>query len=240
MKSHIFFILLAVIAIAGVSVAFCIIQEPEYVQIKSDDGIVNIEGLTRQSRDVTVAVLGDYSYQIEPSSASFQQPLTLTFNLSQTHFNSTIAVYKYNQDLMMWEAVSSAIDPSAEEVVLEQSELGKYTIKQYSVIDAPDFVDTFDSVLTMAPKNTVGYELAVGFIDSNGSVIRISKKTQLGGCDGIVAHGNREELSQMERKTRVYVDSVEQEVDFLIIGRWFVDDEIGCKGGQVLMSTQEM
>ncbi|KKR22634.1 MAG: hypothetical protein UU40_C0007G0047 [Candidatus Uhrbacteria bacterium GW2011_GWD2_41_121] len=223
-----------------ISVAFCFMLEPEHILVQSADGVVKVEGLARESQDVSIDVIGNYLYKIEPAVSMLDQAMTITFDVSQAQFDFTIAVYKYNESLLMWEAVSSGIDPSVQEIVIDQSELGIYTVKQYVTIDVPDFLDTFGEILKMAPKNTVGYELATGFVTGDGSVIRISQKTELGGCDGIIFHGNKEEISQLERYARVYIDDVEQEVKFLIIGRWFVDETAGCDSGQVLGSVLEM
>lgn len=238
--SYSWLFILLIIILTVVSVAFCFIREPEYFVVQSADGVVEIEGLARESQDVNIEVLGNYLYQIEPSVGLLDQPATITFDVSQAQFNFTIAVYKYNESLLMWEAVSSGVDPSVEEIVIDQLQLGTYTIKQYVTIDVPDFLDTFAEILKMAPANAIGYELATGFVASDGSVIRLSEKTQLGGCDGLVSHGNREEISQLERRARVYINDVEQEVKFLIIGRWFIDEISGCESGQVFGVAEKM
>lgn len=239
-RSSSFLFILLIVIIAVISILFCFIREPEHLIIQSSDNVVKIEGLARESQEVSIQVLGNYLYQIEPSSGLLEQPLKITFDVSQAQFDFAIAVYKYNESLLMWEAVTPAIDASAQEIDIEQVKLGTYTIKQYVVVDVPDFLDTFEDILKMAPSNTVGYELATGFIAKDGSIIRLSEKTELGGCNGLVLRGNKEEISQQERRARVYIDDVEQEVKFLIVGRWFVDEILGCSSGQVLGPEKEM
>ncbi len=238
MKKHVFFISFIVIVVAVVSVLFCFVDEPEHIRVVSYDNIVEVDGFARESQDVNITVLGNGEYLIEPSNSTFENLMEVKFDISGNDFDNSVAIYKYNNDLMMWEAVSGAYDAYSDEIVIMQSEFGRYCVKEYVDIDLPDFVNTFDEVLSMAPENTVGYELAVGFAADDGSIIRISEKTQLGGCDGVVENGNRQELSQLERKMRVFVDSVEQELEFLVIGRWFVNDVSECESGQVLKTVR--
>lgn len=234
----ILFIILAVL-IVGISIGLFVVRDPEYTQVVSADGALTIEGLTREAQDIQIDVVGDYIYNISPSASAFIEPLTLTFNVAQAQFDFDIAVYKYNEDILMWEAISGAIDASAQEIVINQNVLGTYTIKEYADIDAPDFVNTYGDILLLSPDSTVGYEIALGFIAADGSVIRISENTELGGCGGIVEHGSGVEMSQLERSARVYVGDVEQQVEFLIVARWFVNGEEGCVDNQSLESSSQ-
>jgi hypothetical protein len=220
--------MLIVFVIAGVSVAFLFIKDPEYIQIQSNDGIVVVSGNMRESDAVTINELENYSYLIEPSSGSLEEQITISFDVSLTDFKVPIAIFKFNEDLFMWEAISPMFDPLAGNISVDTLELGKFALRQYIMIDAPDLVSSFDEVLSMAPENTVGYELSVGFVSDDSSIIRISNKTQLGGCNGVVSRGSHEELSRVERTIRAFVDSIEREVEFVVIGRWFVDDLSGC------------
>ncbi len=237
-QSILFIVLGAVVAI--ISIALLVIREPEYTQVVSADGALTVEGLTREAQEVGIEVLGDYIYEVQPSSSVFTEPLTLTFDVSQAQFDFNIAIYKYNEDVLMWEAISGAFDSSAQEIVITQNTLGTYTVKEYADIEAPDFVNTYEDILLMSPNATVGYEIALGFIAVDGSVIRISEKTELGGCGGVVEHGSGVEMSQLERSARVYVGDVEQEVEFLVVARWFVNGEDGCVDNARLESALEL
>jgi len=211
-----------------ISVLFLFVREPEYTQVVSADNILTVEGLTREAQDLSIDVLGDYIYEVQPSTYSFIEPLGLTFDLSQAQFDFDVAVYKYNDDILMWEVASAPVNSPVSSIYLEQNNLGKYTIKEYADVESPDFVNSYDDILLMAPSSTIGYEIGLGFLAADGSVIRLLEKTQLGGCDGIVSHGSRVEMSQLERSARVYVGDVQESVEFLIVARWFVDDNGGC------------
>lgn len=238
MKSHVFFIMLIVFVTVSVSVAFLFIDDPEYTKIQSDDKVVAVFGMARESGAITIEDLGGYEYIIEPSSGSSEELLTISFDVSLTDFDGPVAIFKFNEDLLMWDAVSPSFDSLVGNIEIEASEFGKFALKSYLVIDAPDLVSSFDEVLGMAPENTVGYELSVGFVAPDDSIIRVSEKTQMGGCNGVVSHGSREELSRVERTMQAYIDSIQSEVEFIVIGRWFVSDLLGCEGGQVLSEAR--
>lgn len=240
MKTQTILFSLLGVAIAAISILLFIARVPEFVQVTSADGVLSVEGLAREAQELQVDVLGNYLYEVSPSSVAFTEPLTLTFDVSQAQFDFDIAVYKYNEDVLMWEAVSPAIDSSAMQIIIDQNTLGTYMVKEYVQIESPDFVNTYDSILAMAPAGTVGYEIALGFIAADGSVIRISQKTQLGGCGGVVEHGSRAEMSQLERSARVYVDDVEESLEFLVVARWFVNDNGGCVDEEYLESALEL
>lgn len=240
MKNQSFIFIALGVIVAVISILFFVIGEPEYTQVVSDDSVLVVEGLTREAQDLQIEVLGDYIYKVEPSIAAFTEPLVLRFDVSQAQFDFDIAVYKYNDDVLMWEAVSGPVGNLAQEIVIEQVRLGSYTIKEYADVDAPDFVNTYGDILSMSPSGTVGYEIALGFIAADGSVIRISEKTELGGCGGIVEHGGRVEMSQLERSARVYVGDVEEAVEFLVVARWFVNDNGGCVDNAGLEQVQEL
>lgn len=208
--------------------AFFVSRDPEYTKIVSDDGVVTIEGLVRESQDVQIHSLGNYLYDIYPADSVFTQPLSVTFDVSQADFTFDIAVYKYNPDVLMWEAVSAAYVPGVQQITIAQSSFGRYMIKESVDIESPDFISSYNSLLTMAPADTVGFEVAVGFITADGSIIRLPEKTQIGGCGGMFAQGNRTEMSQQEQSVRVYVNDVAETVQFFFVARWDVLDDIGC------------
>lgn len=219
------FVAVVVILIAGVSVFFLGVGEPEDQMIVSDDGRVTVQGQWQSGIDVSIETIADGRYLIAPTYLYSNGPLWIHFLVDDP---SSVDVFRMNDTLTMWEPTSATM--SAGEWILETERLGRFALVDRPFIDPPTFEAQFDKLMTMAPDTAVGYELAVGVLDDVGGVWRLADQTRHGGCEGVVGRGNAYERSQLEHEARVLVDDVETPIHFLFVGLWTVD-ESGCEEG---------
>lgn len=211
-----------VVMISVISIMFLFIAEPEEARTESADSVVTVEGEWRADQPVVITELGDGHYELAPEVLTAANPVTVTFAI-----NDTEHVYQWDDAFSMWEEVDH---------VLRTGRLGTFWVTTQPEIDAPDFISQYDQLLQMAPAGTVGYEIAVGVLTENGDVFRVAGKGDVGGCGGVIGHGDVTERSELEHDTRVLVDDVETLVHFLFVGQWIVD-ESGCAQGESLQSV---
>ncbi len=236
-RTSVYFVIV-LIMIALTSIIILSVGDPELSVIKNEDGSLTITGLTRESQNIQIQTLGSFLYRVEPSGGVLSEPLELTFDLTGAKDRSfQTAVYWYDEEALMWKVVSEPIDESQNSVSVERYEFGLFSVKEYIEIDAPDFVSTYDELLEMAPDDTVGYRIEVGFLSDDGSAIKVPGATQTGGCGGVVLSGNATEMSQLEDSARIFVNDVETVVDFIFVGLWFVNDDGGCVDELILEPT---
>ena len=231
-RKQLFFTVL-IIVILALTFFVVLAPTPERFSVQSSDGVLTIDGIGRESQNLTIEPLGDQLYPVEPSGGLLTEPFTLTFVIPETEEPFPVAAYRYEDEVMMWERLENlSLDEQTLEI--EAYQLGLFTLRESVEVRAPDFVSTFDELLLLAPEGTVGVEMAVGYITQDGSVIRLTDKNQIGGCGGVLLRGNTTEISQLTEDARVLVDDVETDVEFLFLARWFINDIEGCQEGITL------
>lgn len=227
-RSYFFTVLL--IAIAVISIIVLIIKIPEESSVVSQDGLVTVSGLARQSQQFIIStpvakesnILFGSVYKIEPSMIALEEPATISWIIKNAQPDLGVQLYYFDQDLEMWTMVNRVIDRADGLMVVEVDQLGFFTLGTNTpLLDLPDFDDQLLSIIELAPENTVGYEMAVAYDYGLGPLIQISE-TVIGGCGGVVEIGNSEEISQVEY------------LSYSIIARWFVSDLAGCDLGKNL------
>jgi len=227
-----------VILISLTSVFIFLVGDPEKSSISSDDQVLTVTGLIRESQNIEIQTLGSFLYRVEPSGGVLTEPLQLTFDLTGAQDRDfDVAIYWYDEEVLMWEIVSAPVDQAQESISIQRYELGLFSVREYVDINAPDFISTYDELLQMAPSDTVGYRIGVGFLSDDGSAVKVPGTTQTGGCGGVVLNGNTIEKSQLKDSARIFVNDVETEVDFIFVGLWFVNGNGGCVDELILEPT---
>jgi hypothetical protein len=92
--------------------------------------------------------------------------------------------------------------------------------------------------MELAPEETVGFEMAVGYRLNSGEAIQLPE-AYVGGCGGVVQKGRTEEYSTKVQSANVLVDGVSTEVQFSFVARWFLGDA-GCEEGEILSPVEQL
>lgn len=218
MKKRSYFFLILFIVMILFSVFVLVRAEPEEVTATSSDGILTVSGVTRESQPFIIEtqespggnILFGSVYKVEPKNVVLDEPAVLSFENQED-----LVIYKYDKDLELWSLVQDA-------KTIETNELGSFSLGyRMPGLDHPEFKDQFESMLKIAPKNTVGFEITAGYDFGAGPLIQVEHEI-LGGCDGVLQNGNTEELSKIDFG------------EYKIIARWFVSDVAPCEVGQDL------
>ena len=227
MKRHLYFSFLAVLLVAA-SVFLVLSAMPERFMLTSDDDVLTISGLARQSQDIRIETLDRFLYLLTPTG-TLEEPLTLHIDLSaDVSRDFAVAVYWFDEDFRMWKQVSDAIPIGVMAVEIQRFELGLFAIRESVEIQAPEFLIQFENLLKMAPAQTVGYTLTLAVVSEDGSLVEVPNNIRRGGCGGVVGRGNSKERSELTSKAHVYVDDVDTVVEFVFVGLWLVAENGGC------------
>ncbi len=235
MKKQEVFATVAIVIIIAISIAFLFVAEPEEARTVSEDGVVTVEGEWRVGDPVSVTQTGELRYEIGPEFTHAEDPIVVTFDLIAAGAQG-YQLYRWDGQIDMWRLLENVEESDQQVVFTTLTRLGSFGLFPPVSIEAPDFVSRYDALLEMAPADTVGYEIVVGVVDEDGYVLELPDKVEIGGCGGIIGHGNVTERSELEHEARVLVDDVETLVHFLFVGQWIVD-ESGCVEGEELESV---
>lgn len=231
---------LSLLLVAG-SIFFLFAIEPERERATSDDGIVTIEGYTRESQAFAIETLSPAEgsvfvgneYLIKPAEIILESPATLSFVVHPTTEAVSQTLYRFDEDFDMWEVVSPIVQQDLNRITVEVDRLGLFSLGKARSMVSANFLADRDELISMAPDNTVGFELATA-IQEDGHLIKLENETSIGGCAGIVEHGSGVEQSQIERDARLYINDVETQVVLVFSARWFVNELGGCGEGVYL------
>lgn len=240
-------ILLSVIImiVVVISVGYLFVIDPEQQTVSSLDGRVTVSGLTRESQSFSVeaseglgGTLVGPVYEIQPADAFLEEPVTVTFDISDRERASELVVYRYDEDLMMWAQVEAVIVHSTDLLSIEADRLGDFSLGLPLEISSPMFLSVYDELLEMAPEGAVGYEVGVAVGADLEPRVQIPGSVQTGGCGGLLTQGNREEISIQERDLHVLLSDIDTLTRFTFVARWFVSDLGGCPEGVDLESFE--
>lgn len=221
MRSSSFFLLILGLLVTG-AIGLLIIQDPELQTVKSDDGIVRVTGLARESQPFSIAQQDQQDpftssiYTIEPSGSVLETFAEIIF----TEVLDDQGMYRFNDSAGMWTLQTQG-------AILETDQLGRFAIAPIYEIDAPEFASLRSAVHALAPENVVGYDILVG-AEINGELFYLHGMDEQGGCDGGYALGNRIEQSQLEQNATVPVNGVERLMTFIYMADWHIQDAGGC------------
>lgn len=238
----------AVVAVILITVGYFVSQEPEELQVVSDDGVVTITGLARQtqpltfvSQDRVMAPLSGSAYTITPNLITLEEPAVIAFKVLdyQQSDIASLDVYRFHPGLTMWEPVTPVVAHTDDVIAVETGQLGSFAVGSVSDVQAPVFANVYDDLRERAPKDAVGYEIAVGFTRPDHEVIRLLSLGERGGCGGIVRVGDGESLSRSEHRARVMVADREEELTFVFVTRWFTSSAGGCAADESIRPLVE-
>ncbi len=235
------------LAVVLVTVGFFVIAEPEEKQVVSEDGILTLVGLARQTQpfiidEATVVVrepLLGRSYHVSPDEVTLDEPAVISFALSGTGDTESQGIFRYRSDLMMWEKVEPVVAHEQYLLAVRTGQLGHFAVGRVETFEAPTFVTTYDALRAMAPENAVGYETVVGYSRPNAEVIRLYNLGESGGCGGTVRVGDGEESSRLVRDISLTIDDQSTPVTFTFVTRWFTSSAGGCRESEPLQPLVE-
>lgn len=240
-------LIIAASLLVAVATTFVIFAgAPEEVRVSSPDGMVDVSGLARDALPFLIepgakaggSVLLGSVYSIEPSQIRLESPVAIKLSLTGLNVESSaLAIYRFDDDLNLWGTVLPVTEQTSDFLEVETDRLGKFSLGYAKVLQAPNFLTTFEQLLAMAPDGTVGYKITTGYqLSADEPIIALSGSTEVGGCGGVVSQGNRQEKSERRQTTRVLVDDVQTDVMFYFLAEWFVSDLTSCPQDSPLLA----
>lgn len=230
--SYLLFSSIVFLLIIGGTMFLLLSSVPEYTEVLSSDGIVNISGLARESQPFKIEILDTVGsevllssvYRLTPDKITLDQPAQIIVSPEDS---ANLFLYKYDEKLMMWSVVEDAIEYDGK-IYLETDELGDFALGFDAGVNAPNFLTTYDELLAQAPENAVGFEMTIGIEEESGVMIEIPNTRITGGCGGDMHQGNSDEISILRKSARVLVEDVETLVDFSFVAHWLISSSYGC------------
>ncbi|MFZ2681484.1 MAG: hypothetical protein WAZ14_00050 [Patescibacteria group bacterium] len=248
MTSERIFSSLAVLAVIAITVGFFTTHEPEDVSVVSEDGVLTITGLARQTQPLTVTLsdtvqqpLFGTSYVIEPAGIALDEPAVLAFSISteQSADIDALQVFRLHPSLNMWESVMPVVAHTDEIIAIETSRLGTFAVGSVPNFEPPVFANVYEDLRNLAPVEAVGYETAVGYRLAEQELMRLPRVGERGGCGGAVRVGDGESVSSLERTAQVKIGDELQSLTFVFVTRWFTSSDVGCGVEDALMPAPE-
>jgi hypothetical protein len=227
---------LAVLAVIAVTVGYFVTIEPEDMHVFSQDKLVHVTGVARQSQPLRIETQtqvalprAGLAYRLVPDEVILDQAVQIDFDISGY---SDLALgqlqpYRYHSDLRMWEVVEG-VNFSTDHIIFETTQLGTFVLAALPDVVAPVFADVYADMRAQAPVHAVGYETAVGYVLPDQEAVRLIDVGEQGGCGGTVRVGDAEELSRLERDLLVHVQDELRPVKFVFVTRWFTSSTGGC------------
>lgn len=215
-------------------------HDPEQTEVASDDGVVTITGVARDTVQfvltpaavATSSVLFGSAYDIAPSGAVLDEPVVLSFRLAGVPVPpGEVVVYRYNDDMLLWEMVLPIVAHTDELIAIETASLGRFMLGVREEVALPNYVEVYDDLVDAPPSDAVGYVIAVGYSRPNEPAIRLSGAGEQGGCGGAVRPGVREERTLLMRDASLLVNDVATPLQISFLVRWFIHDAVGCPSG---------
>ncbi len=230
------------------SVWFMFSANPEEKMVQSTDGEVTVTGVAKASAPLRVVTVTDAipmiasggtsinkSYRIMPDATLLAKPVVLTWQLKDLLVSaSEVAVYRFNEDSLMWDMVLPIVAYSDTMLAVETSTLGVFTLGKKETVTVPQFIDVYKDILVSKPVGAVGFVTTVGYVRASpspsitggGSIMRLPSVGQQGGCGGAVEPGVTEQKSTVTRDVTLLVDDVQTKVTLTFFTRWMMGD--GC------------
>lgn len=234
MKTDKLFSLLFVLFIAFGTLGFVWFSVPEEMSARSEDEMVTITGVTRETQpfsvtktlDAPLSPLAGAQYLLEPSTIVLDVPVKITF---ANALGDKAAVYRYDDARKMWEEISSVTSLTENSITIETEELGLFALGEKETVAAPEFLTVYDELVRMSPENTVGYETVVGYKKDDGAIVRLPGVGKSGSCGENMSQADGEELSEKQRRATVLVNDVQTPVTFIFLTRWLTSSSAeGC------------
>jgi hypothetical protein len=248
MLSEHWFASLAVAAVILITAGYLVSTEPEELSVTSEDGVVTVAGLARQTQPLAVStqatvrapLLGS-AYHITPDLVTLEEPAVVSFAVlpPQLETIESLNVYRFHPSLSMWEPVSPIVAHTDEVIAVETAQLGSFAVGSVPTFAVPIFANVYDELRMKAPDDAVGYEIAVGFTQTDHEVIRLLSVGEHGGCGGVVRVGDGESLSQLERRAAVEIADTQETLTFVFVTRWFTSSTDGCASDALLRPADE-
>jgi hypothetical protein len=238
--THLFLSIIAAVLIIG-ALWFVIADEPEEVLVISEDGILSLRGVARESQPFTITqegprdLMGDVGvvYHVEPDEIDLEAPVTIEMRLDHLENPDRYTPHRYNLDFHVW-VTMNAEERDAYRFKTTSNRTGYISLLPYEEIDVPNFLTTQDALLELAPLGTVGFEMVSGAGEEGGPMIQTKGKVKLGGCGGQFKGGNRTETSTMRETAHVLMGDMDREIEFLFTARWQIDEGGGCEDSELL------
>jgi|GEM_PF-5984968 len=238
MKRFSAYVIFLLILIVSVTVWMFFVPVPEEVVVTSEDGLVQVEGVTRESQPFTITensqiggeMLENIMYHIEPSEIILDVPVAIRLDASGV--SGTPALYRYNEDFMMWEQLkTSSLGDGALELAVDV--LGTFALGTSSPLaDVGGW--RFDEIIEMAPEGTVGYEMVTGISQGEGPVIISKHVNETGGCDGRFLVGAQEEFTALTSESNMIEGFEGTSFTLVDMAKWQIHPERGCAEGEDL------
>lgn len=228
---------LAVAAVTVITAGFFIAAEPEESSITTPDGVVTITGLARQTQPLLVrqanpvrAPLFGSAYSVRPDEVTLDEAAVVAFQITPEDKEKVadLGIYRFHPSLQMWEPVAPVVAHTDEVIAVEARQLGLFAVGLVPQFEAPVFANVYDELRAQAPKDAVGYEIAVGYAEPEHETVRLLSLGENGGCGGAVRVGDGESLSRLDRDATVKIDDIETRVTFTFVTRWFTSSAGGC------------
>ncbi len=235
------FFALIVLLVLG-TMGFMVITEPEDSRVVSADGAMFVAGVARDSQPLSVSMgepvsapLFGQGYQVAPLNIQLDSPVTIGFIVPTELQGKTLSIFRYQPKISMWEPVSSTTATAPALATVKVETLGQFALGEAQVVSAPDFLAAEDQLRLLAPSNTVGYEIAIGYYRDDGERIRLPDLGQTGGCGGQMLPGDGTARSEITRQVQVSVDDVLTTLNFVFVGSWITSSVGGCSETVPLM-----
>ncbi len=233
------------VVVFGMTVWFIVAKEPEAREVKSEDGVVTMTGLSRTANDFSVTIddaatvatpLVSHVYRIAPTYVQHDAPVVLSFERSATAgtLNAT-AVYWFDASLGMWEQLYDVVADTDDVLAVQVTMLGDFALGITPRVLAPTMLTAFDALRAKAPSGTRGYGISVAYTLPNGVPVRLENVSEHGGCGGRIGAGDHNEYSSSSTTLSIPVDDVDTRVALMLVGEWIVSaDGAGCAVGEDL------
>lgn len=215
--------------IAGMSALLLLREDPEYIVRASDDGIVTLTGMTRETQALAIvagdpltgAVFAGPTYRIGDEGVVLDADMHVTFKARAGE-----VAYRYRADVAAWEAVDDVTFVDGL-LTFATPKLGTYALGVAETVTPPEFIATYDALRADAPENAVGYVMHVAYARPDEPPIVLEGVGEQGGCGGAVLPGNTWATSQATRTANVLVNDVRTTVTFWFRATWSLADG-GC------------
>ncbi|MCR4312593.1 MAG: hypothetical protein NUV56_04915 [Candidatus Uhrbacteria bacterium] len=217
------------IVIAFLTIGIAFLPNPEAQTRVSADGLVTLSGLSRQSQALSLEATDDVfalpllgpAYDVGPSGLTLDRPFTLVFALRDVGVaTDELGVFRYRDDLGFWTPVVDTLMQGDDTLSIVTAWTGRYALGVRQHLETPVFLTTYDSLRAMAPRETVGYVIHVGYRMNDGPTVLLPVLSEVGGCGGMFGEGDIMLDSETLREANVLVDDVTTAVTFIFHGVW--------------------
>lgn len=229
MKRNAFIVASGIVLIGGMSAFLLVQRDPEYMYATSDDGVVTVSGMARETQSLTVAVtpvaassvLADRAYVIGSEGVVLDAPIQVTFRAGEGQ-----TAYALRSDVLAWEPIPdvTALDGI---ITFSTARMGIYALGTTETVTTPDYVAVYEGLRDVRPDDAIGYTIQVSYARPDEQAILLSGIGEQGGCGGAVLPGASEAQSATSRAANVLVNDVQTAVTFYFRAVWHLADG-GC------------